>query len=153
MFRAVRWPRHTPVYPLGYLTRASISSELSNSDDTRVKSVDYGGREGSVKRDKGGDEGVGSKKRKREKRRRKRWLRDVHVEERDAPLTGWLWEGLVTTIIIAVATSKALMSHPTVGLPDEETTGGSRGASFDVGPLLAGLTNLVRPDAHLARRC
>lgn len=33
------------------------------------------------------------------------------------------------------------MSHPTVGI--EETTEGPRDASFDVGPLLARLANLV----------
>lgn len=36
------------------------------------------------------------------------------------------------------------MSHPTVGIHGEETTEGPRDASFDVGPLLARLANLVR---------
>lgn len=78
------------------------------------------------------------------------------MEEPDAPLTGWLWKGLVTTIIIvvvAVATSKGPMSHPTVGLPAEETEGSNRGASFAVGPPQARLANLVRPGVHLAQRC
>ena len=102
----------TPVYR-PFNTCVAVPSPSDDSPEERTE-VAVEGRSGEK-------EGKG-KKRKRKKKKKKegkeRWLRGqcAHVEERDAPLTGWLWKGLVTTIIIAVATSKAPMTHPTVGL-------------------------------------
>lgn len=66
---------------------------------TGTTSIDYTGERGNsdIWRDESGDEGVENKTKENEKekkRGRKRWLRDVHVDVRDAPLTGWLWKGV-----------------------------------------------------------
>lgn len=99
----------TPVYR-PFNTCVAVPSPSDDSPEERTE-VAVEGRSG----EKGGK---GKKRKKKKKEGKERWLRGqcAHVEERDAPLTGWLWKGLVTTIIIAVATSKAPMTHPTVGL-------------------------------------
>lgn len=100
------------------MRRRSVPSDDSPEEEKeRELYMMEGGKEEAGKKRKRGEREKEEEKEK-EKKGKKRWLRGqcAHVEERDAPLTGWLWKGLVTTIIIAVATSKAPMTHPTVGL-------------------------------------
>lgn len=103
----------TPVYrPFNTCVAVPSPSDdsLQKNEQKWLWKEEVGKRRGREKR--------GRERRKKKKEGKERWLRGqcAHVEERDAPLTGWLWKGLVTTIIIAVATSKAPMTHPTVGL-------------------------------------